>query len=54
MVITRQSLVKQASDNGYDKEAHKRQLLRSIGWRATGKWLPQSVPAVGLIFSNAC
>jgi hypothetical protein len=25
--------VKRASDNGYDKEAHKRQLLRSVGWR---------------------
>jgi hypothetical protein len=29
--------VKRASDNSCDKEAHKRQLLRSVGWEATEK-----------------
>src|SRR5271170_5093472 len=46
--------VKRASDNGCDKEAHKRQLFALRRMEATEKWLPQSAPATTLVFSNKC
>jgi hypothetical protein len=36
--------VKRTSDNGCDKEAHKRQLLRSVGWGGNGKMAPLNQP----------